>query len=163
MKLTATLSYKSLSQLLKDVNAYKANFERKIDEFVEELARRGRVIAGQYYHWGNLSPIPPDVEVTYEKTGEHTYSIIANGTQVCFLEFGTGVYADSSHEYASKMPFVVEPGSWSIHHGMTYYRWLANPHKGEYKYNGYPVRAMLITYNWMRDHASEIAKEVFSR
>lgn len=156
MKLTATLSYKSLSQLLKDVNAYKTNFERKVGEFLEELASRAAQQA-EYEFDGQ-------VVGSYEKVDDNRYSIYANGEEIGFLEFGTGVYADSSHPYASGVPFRVAPGSWSNEHEGTWERWLAKGNDpGEYPYNMLPLRGMLRTYNWMRDHAPEIAKEVFSR
>lgn len=156
MKLTANLSYKSLSELLKEVNKYKANFDRKVDEFLAELAARAAERA-EYEFDGQVTG-------SYEKVDENRYRVLANGEEIGFLEFGTGVYADGSHPYASAVPFRVAPGSWSNEHEQTWERWLAKGNDpAEYPYNMLPLRGMLRTYNWMRDNAAEIAKEVFSR
>ena len=46
------------------------------------------------------------------------YSIVADGDEVCFIEFGAGVYADGSKGFAPQasqsLGFRVAPGSWSM-------------------------------------------------
>lgn len=163
-RLSANLSYKSLTQLLKDIEDYQKNWlPRKVDEFASELAKVGRDEASRLYSQGGGSPIPPDVTVTAVKLEDGKYAIVANGTQVCFLEFGAGVYATSSHPYSSEVPFEVYPGSYSENHGHTFEDWLNSnsPNKGEYKFNTVPTRALLSAYNEMVRRSREVAQKVF--
>lgn len=165
MKLTANLSYKSLTQLLKDIEAYQNQLKTKCDEFAKRLAEYGSSVAGQAFNMGGLGIIPPDVTMSVERMDDGKYSIVANGTTVCFLEFGTGLYAGNpSDKYAAQMPFRVEPGSWSKEHGGTWQDWLdQGKDPNAYPFNAYPVRGMLQAYNAMVDNAERIAREVFSK
>lgn len=155
----------SIDSAIKELEEFARDLPSKNEEFLRRLARKGNDVAATLFQYGNQNPIPGNVKMTYYAVDDHTWVIEASGTQVCFLEFGTGVYADSGHKYASQMPFEVRPGSWSDEHGKTYQDWLNNkdPNKGEYRYNGYPVRALLSAYNYMKDSAEALANEVFGR
>lgn len=59
--------------------------------------------------------------VSVEKIGNQDgFTISADGEDVCFIEFGAGDYADSTHGLASNVPFTVKPGSWSDTHSRQY-------------------------------------------
>lgn len=156
MILNIDLSYESLTRALQEIEAYQKSFNERVSVFLDGLAKFGATVAQDEFG--------PDVNLTVEKMDDSHYAIVANGDQVCFLEFGTGVYADSSHQYASRVPIKVYPGSWSEDHENTYQRWLARGNDpGDYPYNTLPIRGMLHAYNAMRDRAPQLAREVFGR
>ena len=156
MRLTISLNSKSLTAALKMIQEYKKDFETKLNRFVERLATEAAAMAQDEFG--------SDVTVTAVQVDGTHWSVVANGEQVCFLEFGTGVYADSSHDFAQRVPFNVYPGSWSEEHENTYQRWLAKGNDpGEYPYNTLPIRGMLRAYTWMKDNAERIAIEEFNK
>lgn len=163
MKLTVSLDYDDLSRALREINAYKKSFNAKVDEFLRRLCEYGADIAQEQFNTDRgKNPIPNGlVMVGYEKVEDNVYRLIANGEQVCFLEFGTGVYAGNGHPYAKTAPVKVYPGSYSEDHGGTYADWINKGAQGEYRFNGYPTYAMLTAYNMMKDYALELAREVF--
>lgn len=163
MILNIDLSFESLTRALQEIEAYQKSFNERVSVFLDGLAKFGATVAQDEFG--------PDVNLTVEKIDDSHYAIVANGDQVCFLEFGTGVYADSTHQYASKVPFDVSPGSWSNqpghgghYPGGNYQGWLdLGLDPGDYPYNTLPIRGMLHAYNAMRDRAPQLAREVFGR
>lgn len=152
--LTATLSYKSLDGLLKELRQYQTDFFVKVNDFMEKLAAYGAEMADECFGGA--------VEVTTVQVDQNTWAVVANGAEVGFLEFGAGVYSDSSHELARSAPFKVYPGSWSEEHGKRWEQWLeAGKDPYEFPYNIVPLYGLLTAYNMMRDHALEIGREVF--
>lgn len=98
-----------------------------------------------------------EVQVYTEKV-HNGYAIIAEGEQVCFLEFGAGVDTDATHPFAGKVPFMVRAGSWSsspqgwkqfstkgywVHDGETYTG--IEPRRGMYE----AYKAILENINWI--------------
>lgn len=108
-----------------------------------------------------------DVSWYVKGTGNGVKGVIsAKGREVCFLEFGTGVYADPGHPFAdsSKLGFLVYPGSWSEgpEGQKTWSSWINSGKSPEtYPYNREPTRAMEIAYNTILFRLQEVAKEVF--
>ena len=104
------------------------------------------------------------VTVSVQKENDNTYALVADGDAVCFLEFGTGVYAESFHEFAQFMPFDIYPGSWSESDmgSHTWSHWvnsLKNPM--EYPYNRQARRGMWEAYKTIQRESERIAKEVY--
>ena len=151
--ITASLDLASIDAALEEVNNYINSFTAKYEEFLERLAKYGSEVAGLLF--GN------DTAMSYEKVSDGVYTITATGERVCFIEFGAGVFSDSSHPYASEVPIKVYPGSWSEDHAQTYQEWVKKGRKGWYRYNRYPRYAMLTAYNKMVDYVPELAREVF--
>ena len=155
IRIESNLSDIGLKNLLKGIFKYRLRLKAKIEEFRRELAEAGMAEARKAFG--------DSVQMTYEQLDDRHYCIRANGEEVYFLEFGTGVYTDSSHPLASEMPFKVYPGSWSENHQKTWQQWIAagnDPYK--YPYNHMPKYGMLNASTYMREHAREIAERVFS-
>lgn len=86
------------------------NFDRKVDEFLHEVAEVGQVAAEGNYGDSEImvriDPIPGG------------YCLSANGEQVVFIEFGAGKGVNPGNELADRMPFDVYDGSYSdMNHG----------------------------------------------
>lgn len=81
------------------------NFDRKVDEFLHEVAEVGLVAAE-----GNYGDEEVDVRIDPIPGG---YCLSANGEQVVFIEFGAGKGVNESNELVSRMPFEVYDGSYS--------------------------------------------------
>lgn len=83
-------------------------FDQKVDEFLMELAERGKEVLGEL----GYTPEGGEITVTVEPI-DNGYMINAAGKGVVFLEFGAGDTVNSGNRYAELMPFNVESGSYS--------------------------------------------------
>ena len=154
--ITASLDAASIDNAIKAIEEYEKDFLRKCDEFTRQLAEFGGKAAGTIF--GEA------VQMSVVKEKDYVYSINANGERVCFLEFGTGVYADSSHPFAPTSGIDIYPGSWSDVYGAgKWHQWVYEWHKNpnEFPYNRVPRRALLKAYNAMVDNAGQLARRVF--
>ena len=155
MKLVIDGSAESIDRALKELAEYKRKLKDKQTEIVKRCALLGKEIAQRVYG-GSVA-----VSVVPTNGG---MKVRANGKSVCFLEFGTGVYADASRITAENVPVEVYPGSWSETEGAhTWSRWIESG-KSEmtYPYNrerkpGLQTASTMIVFEIER-----IAKEVFS-
>lgn len=112
------------------------------------------------------------------KSGAEAAVIYAQGkggsaNEICFIEFGTGIYADPGHILAdpSMLGFSVYPGSWSETEDHdppgkhTWSRWEA-AHDGNmtgYRYNAPPLPGMEAAYMEIISHFDQIAKRAVDR
>lgn len=134
----------------------KAYLQAKLDRIIERLANEvAKPIAEQEY--GN------SVTVTTRKL-KNGYEILAQGRAVCFLEFGTGAYADQTHPFANSVPFDVYPGSWSDTYGAgTWSQYLAthpdDPKGMNYRYNHEPQRGLYEAYRAIKSSVGMICRE----
>ena len=103
------------------------------------------------------------VTVKYGDTYKGEASVVATGQDVCFVEFGTGVYADPVHELAGNMPFDVMPGSWSDTEGKhTWSRWFNSGRDVmEYPFNSVPRRGMLEASKTIQSNVANVVHQVF--
>ena len=79
-------------------------FDRKVDEFVREIAEIGRKAAAGAYGGS--------VTVSLEGI-DNGFSICADGKAVVFMEFGAGAAVNTGNMFAGQMPFEVRRGSYS--------------------------------------------------
>ena len=105
---TVKVNTKDISNAVGDasvsINKYLENVVgRVVKRLAEEVAKP--IAQSEFGYDG-------EVDVHTERTS-NGYSIIAEGQQVCFLEFGAGVSTDPNHPFAGKVPFSVHAGSWS--------------------------------------------------
>lgn len=112
-------------------------------------------------------------EAQWANKGAEKAVIYVKGREVCFIEFGTGIYADPSHILAdpSMLGFSVYPGSWSETEDHdppgkhTWSRWEAS-HDGNmtgYTYNGPSLPGMEAAYMEIISHFDQIAKRAVDR
>ena len=131
-----------------------------VEDKLEEVARRLCTEVGE--------PIIRSVHgrhatrIKTEKT-DKGYRIIAEGTDVLFIEFGTGDMAGQIDVLYDKVSSKVRPGSWSEKHAQMYSRfgfWVFGGVKYEYTE---PHPAFYYAYQDMVQALPRIATEVFLR
>lgn len=144
------------SEIAKMQHDIMAWLKAKNDEFLQRLLEEGKRVAERYF--GNA------VTVTVDKTATG-YALVAEGEAVCFLEFGTGVYAEPVGDvFEQYMPFTIEAGSWSESEfgAGTWSRHIANGGTPEnYPYNRQAKHGMWEAYKTILESADRIAKEVY--
>ena len=96
------LSSKSIEQAIKELKAYRDSLDRKKDALLEELAKIG-VREASIRFTTAMYDGTNDSEVTL-KTIENGYQIVAEGKAVAFIEFGAGVYHNTSEPYPNPRP-----------------------------------------------------------
>lgn len=150
----------SIAGAIEELDKYRKWTDEQTQRFFMDLAKEARDIAESEFAkaptlvtWTDKDGNPIDwreqPQVTVQKH-DNGVSIIADGSDVCFIEFGTGVWADARSPLAvaaqRNLGVMVYPGSWSIDHGRTFQAWEAAGRKGEYRFNAKPARAMLAAY-----------------
>lgn len=156
MKIAINLfSPSSINKALREVEKMQQKLVERNEELVKRLAEIGQQAAEDAYG--------PSVHVYPEKTGDNTWTIYAEGRGVCFIEFGTGVYAKAEDVYED-IPFSVAPGSWSEgpDGAHTWSQWMeAGKDPYSYPYNHVPHPGMLAAYQAILNAAPDEAKRIF--
>ena len=113
-----SLSSESIGKLQGEIEKYSRDLTKKVDEFRRLLAER----MAQDMGGGFATAIADDilsggarganVSVTVENTGETITTVIANGEDAIWCEFGAGVYhngavGSSPHPLGSELGFVI--------------------------------------------------------
>lgn len=143
-----------ISKSIKRLKNYQQGFPEKLDKFERRLCEEGAEIVRKVFGENHA-------EIQKIDNG---YALLAVGKAVCFIEFGTGFYADTGGSYPMDLPTSINvyPGSWSETHAMTYQQWVdADLPEDEYPYNRTPQHGMVQAFEKMRSKVYEIAKEVF--
>lgn len=155
------LDKKSVDTALKIVRQYKKDFERKEAEFVRRLAEIGVTVAGGIYSVADYDG-EHDVSV-YLKETANGYSVMADGTTVGFLEFGTGIrnpeWNGDGLEYTPPTH-----GSYGKGHGKQPYGWWFKSQDygvTMHTYGNPPAEAMLTARNEIVQKVTQIAREVW--
>ena len=150
----------SIENAIKGLNFYSKTLELKASEVLGLLAERGKEIVDYSY---SLSD--EDCEVSCIVNGNSSM-IIAEGQNVMFLEFGTGVYTDDfSDEMETKGLPPIFAGSYSQTEGRGHFRpdhqyWYYN----RVMYQGtLPTRGFYFASKDIKEQAVEIAKKVFKK
>lgn len=157
-KISVELSSFGANYARLELKNYVRQHQRKVDELMrrlEEIGLRDATVRFQHgVHDGNQMP---DVRVDRIENG---FKIVAEGEDVCFIEFGAGDAA-GSHPDKDKVSIETYPGSWSEEHAQQY------SENGYWYYNGEQlteIQAEMPLYCSMREmerNISKIAKEVF--
>lgn len=170
-KITITLDEKSITDAIKELQAYRKWIDEKTRELTERLAVIGAMDARIRFS-NALYDGDNDVEISVEPTATG-YSIVARGQSVCFIEFGAGStygngYPDKPNEIAPIGTYGKGKGSQS---SWAYYgepgtggKFLKSTDKGDlYMTKGNsPNMAMYYATRKMQDEVLRIAKEVFA-
>ena len=96
------LDAKEIDGAIKELDKYKQELLRKEKLLLERLAMIGVQEASVRFTTAIYDGVN-DVTVTLEQTSKG-YSIIANGSAVAFIEFGSGVYHNTSEPYPNPRP-----------------------------------------------------------
>ena len=104
---------KSIQVAIKALDREKKRIERKTDELTRYLAELGAIRAS--YNFSHAMYVGDnDVELSVRKI-KNGYSIVANGEDVCFIEFGSGAKYGYGHPKANTEDgHTFGPGTWSL-------------------------------------------------
>lgn len=157
--ITIQLSADSCDKAVKELQAYSKGVDPKLDEVCRRLADIGAQEAQARFSRGDNGN--GGVVVTTERIS-NGYKIVANGHDVYFIEFGTGVNAGVG--YGDGMPVTsvpVYPGSWSEHHAKQF------SENGFWYYNGERLEGteaempMYYAGKAIRNNMKRVVSEVF--
>lgn len=142
---------------------YENSLQNKLNILAERLAQIGVRIASTKYNAGMEDSQSYDYDVTVEPT-EKGCKLVANGEDVCFLEFGAGVSTKSWQGEGQEGLPPIYPGSWSETEG-----------NGEFANKGYwiygnklytgiePTMGMYYASKQMLTDCIEEARKVFEK
>jgi len=150
----------SIIEAKKKIIFYSRIFNAKVEKIVEELTKLGTEIVDYQY---NLSHEEYDVSCI---VNGNSSMIIAEGQNVMFLEFGTGVYTeDTTDEMETEGLPPIFAGSYSQTEGRGHFRpdhqyWYYN----RVKYQGtLPTRGFYFASREIKEQAVDIAVKVFKK
>lgn len=156
------LSAENIEKAAQELRDYADWVEKKSEELVEKLAKRGATVAelrftGARYDGEN------DVEVRVDPQG-NTATIYAEGTAVAFIEFGSGNAMGYGHPEAGKHG--LGPGTWSTNEELGGKGHWNEPNGWYYKHGkkshgNPPAMAMYGAVQAMTYELTMIAREVF--
>lgn len=162
MGITLSIDTKPIDKVIKQINEYKADMQRKEARLVTELARYG--CSKAQIKFNNFIDYDGENVVTVEFDVNGTEATIrANGQAVAFIEFGAGVYYNG---LAGKYPIPTPPeivGIGEYGHGLGKRKaW------GYYQEDGNlvithgnpPAMAMYNTIVELEEEIGDIAREV---
>lgn len=151
---------KTVANAVKTLKKYRAEFEKKVDEFLRRLAEIAAQTARSSYAFGAIDG-NDDVTVTIEPI-ENGYVVRADGEDVYFLEFGTGVAAGQGYDTSIiEPPVSIEPWSWAGKNSKTAQR-------GYWFYDGIkytmtvPRMGMYNAAKEIQSQIKKVANEVFT-
>lgn len=155
-KVTLELSPESCQKALDAVKEYQKQIKPKLDEVCKRLAEIGRDTAQGIFDSAKEGNGGVRVSIARIENG---WKIVASGSDVYFIEFGTG--DDVDRHYDVSVP--VFSGSWSIEHaqryaqyGYWYYR--------KVRYEGTPAyMPMYYAEKAIRENEKRIVQEVFGK
>lgn len=133
-KVSVSLTVDGINAAIKELQDYQKWIEKRIPVFVSELAKAGVEIADLKFHWAVYDG-SKDVAVKLEDRGDYCQAVVAVGSTVLFIEFGTGVHTwPDNHPEAAKLGMV--RGSY----GKGYGKHKAWVYKGEPGSMGLPLK-----------------------
>lgn len=156
-KITMTLDASSISSAIKEIEAYKAEFQRKLTAFVQALTDRGAEIAvKQIVSLGAVETgeLSSSIQIMYVEGNKGI--IFSDCPYATFVELGTGIIGAGS-------PHPTKPWDYDVNsHGE--YGWLYYDEKqNRYRWTkGMPSRPFF--YNTIQElygEAGKIAKNIF--
>ena len=153
--ITIELSKESCKAALKELEKYQKQIKPKMLEVCKRLAEIGAVEANAHLTLANGND---DARLSIEPM-DGGYKLVMSGTDVYFIEFGTGSYVEP--HYQTSVP--VFAGSWSMEHSQKYAK------QGWWWYGGEPLvgteayMPMYYAGKKMREEMPRIVKEVFGK
>lgn len=130
------------------------HLREKVEEVAQRLCKVGEPII-QATH-GNHARV-------WSEPTENGYKVCAEGEDILFIEFGTGLKAGQDAHLYDEVPGVVGEGTWSATHAKMYSTWGFWVFAGEIYYYTEPHPAFYYAYQAMVEALPQIAQEVFSK
>lgn len=172
-KISFGLSVKSIQNAIKEIEDYQRSFNKKVEEFVTELSKYGRIVAMEKVQ---ESPLGKTVTLRCEATPEEMGCkaiLIATGelkqteghepfSTLLAIEFGSGIFHNKvPNPKANEMGYGVGTFPGQIHAFEDGWYYLGDDDKWHYTHG---VKATMPMYNAsveMAKNAKRIAREVF--
>jgi hypothetical protein len=152
-KIILELSKESCQKALKELEKYQKEVKPKLVEVCKRLAEIGAQEANAHLALANGND---DARIDIEPM-DGGYKLVMSGSDVYFIEFGTG--SDVDAHYETSVP--VFAGSWSMEHSQQYAKHGWWWYGGEI-YTGTPAyMPMYYAGKKMREEIPRIVKEVF--
>lgn len=101
MEIKITLSESSIEAAIRKIEAYKKWVKQRSEKLLDELQKRGCEIASARFAIAEYDG-DNDVKVTFENENDKTRAVVAKGSAVLFIEFGTGVTYPDNHPEAKQ-------------------------------------------------------------
>ena len=101
-RISIGLSEKDIDRAIKELEQYKRGLDKKLQRFTEGLAMLGLREASIRFTTAMYDGVN-DVSVWLNNSG-NAYVIEAKGEAVAFIEFGSGVYHNTSEPYPNPRP-----------------------------------------------------------
>lgn len=165
------LSPSGIDKLLREVEVYKVWLEQRTRVFLDRLAAEGVKIASAKFAKAVYDGTN-DVSVSLEPRNSTTRAVVAVGSSVLFIEFGTGVTYPDDHPEAGELN--MKRGEYGSGHGkQSSWGYYGDPGTNgvlKEKANGKTVvithgnpanMPMYETVKELEQRLTEIAKEVF--
>lgn len=166
-----TLSSSGIDTMLREVEIYKVWLEQRTGVFLDRLAAEGVEIASAKFTKAVYDGAN-DVSVSLEPRSSTTRAVVAVGSSVLFIEFGTGVTYPDDHPEAGELN--MKRGEYGSGHGkQSSWGYYGDPGTNgilKEKANGKTVvithgnpanMPMYETVKELEQRLTEIAKEVF--
>lgn len=170
MKITTNLTKDSIADAIQQVRDYRQSLKPIAYKIAKMVADYGVEYAREAYETADYDGDKQiDVKIDERKNG---YAVVADGEAVCFIEFGTGVYYNSTNTgYPLHRPEgLVDIGEYGLEHGRDEsWKYVGNPGtmgqplgNGAIKTHGNVAQYVLATTaELMEERIREFAKEVF--
>lgn len=166
----------SIIAAVAEIKKHLADRQSKIKTYVHRLAEIGAEAARNAYYGGSINPnhMPTNEEGLRVSVQDlpNGSAIIAQGSQVMFLEFGAGVET-KDHELSGTLNIEIMPGSWSEgpEGKHTWSQWLDSSGRflgvgrrfSDYPYNRTPRAGMWEAYKAIQAAQQKVAEEVFGK
>lgn len=153
--ITLQLSPSSCQNAIEELKKYQREIEPKLKEVCRRIAEIGAQEARAHLVLDNGNT---DATVSDPIPTENGYKVVMSGSDVYFVEFGTG---NDVNAYTPNVTVLVAPGSWSENHArrfVNYGFWYYN----KVRYEGTPAyMPMYYAGRKMREEAKRITREVF--
>ena len=161
MKIKITLDRESVDNAIKQIETYKKTFNAKVEKIVSELANMGKQIVETQFA---TSTEDSDYKVSCIVNGDNAM-IIAEGEDVVFLEFGTGVATtDTTVDMETEGLPPIYKGSWSETEGSGVFAKYGHWHYKGVDYTGtMPTMGFYFASKAIKDVAVEMAIKVFKK
>ena len=145
------ISIKGIDHAIRTIERY-TDINAKLNELAERLCREvGLPVIQSVHHGAYINPVA------------NGYSIVAEGENVLFIEFGTGDSAGVMDALYDAVPPEVGQGTWSATHAQMYTRYGFWVFAGTIYHETPPHPVFYYAYRDMVEAIPRIAREVFAR
>lgn len=159
MIIECTLTASSLAKAAKELEKYAESLTGKTEKLVQSLGEKGAEQAVAHLKHVDTGETRDSIQYTHDGTS----GTVSVGGAAVWIEFGTGVIANSENTPHPKKDEVGAVGWGEYGHGIGKRRWWFINKNGEKKWtNGIPMNPFMYSASQdMRRDLLKIAKEVF--